>query len=88
MAGQERHRKMPPSHAFVTGVCKSRKRGYWTMAGARALAKSLKKRGGKNLHAYDCPFCDYFHAGHLADGVVGGRVTRQDAYPSKENRAS
>jgi hypothetical protein len=79
---------MPPSHAFVTGVCKSGKRGYWTMAGARALAKSLKQKGGKAIHAYDCPFCDYYHAGHLTAGVVQGRVTRQEAFPRKENRAS
>lgn len=83
-----RHRKMPPSHAFVTGVCKSGKRGYWTMAGARGLAKSLKKRGRKGLHAYDCPFCDYFHAGHLSPAVVQGRLTKEDVYPRKENRAS
>jgi hypothetical protein len=83
-----RHKRMPPSHAFVTGVCKTKKRGYWTMAGARALAKSLKKQGGKALHAYDCPHCDYFHAGHLSPGVVQGRIAKEDAYPPKEDRAS
>lgn len=79
---------MPPSLAFITGVCKSDKRAYFTMAGARAAVKRMKSKGGKGLHAYACTFCDYFHVGHLPDGVIAGRITKQDAFPSKENRAS
>lgn len=84
-----RHRRMPPSHAFVTGICKSGKRGYWTRAGAANQAKTMKKEtGDKGLHAYDCPFCEYFHVGHMSEAVRQGRVTRRDAYPPKRNRAS
>lgn len=88
MAGNRGHWRQPPSESFVTGACESGKRCYWTMAGARALAKSLKKQGGKNLHAYDCPKCDYFHVGHLTDAVVLGRLTKDQAYPGKETQAS
>ena len=85
-----RHRRMPPSHAFVTGVCKSGKKAFWTMAGARALVKTLKRQGGQGkqgLHAYDCPFCNYFHVGHLPDGVIRGRVNKRDAFPRRERPA-
>ena len=88
MGGPERHRRMPPSHAFVTGVCKSGKKAFWTMAGARGLAKKMKQLGSKGLHAYDCPHCDYFHVGHIPKGVVRGRVTKREVFPPKENRAS
>lgn len=84
-----RGHQMPPRFEFVTGICRSGKRGYWTMAGARALAKQLKKQGGDpGVHAYDCPFCEYFHVGHLADGVRRGRLTKDQAYPPKQERAS
>jgi hypothetical protein len=73
-----------PGGAFVTGICKSEKRGYWTMASARAVAKTMKRlKGGKGLHAYDCPYCDYFHIGHHVDGVIKGRITKSAAYPRR-----
>lgn len=84
MGGQEKHRRMPPSTAYVSGVCATQKRGYWTMAGARAAAKELKKRGTKGLHGY-CPDCNYYHLGHLPEGILRGRVTRREAFrPRKE----
>jgi len=83
-----RHRRMPPSHAFVTGVCKSGKKAFWTMAGARQLVKTLKKLGGKGLHAYDCPHCAYFHVGHLPESIRRGRVTKREVFPPKQTPTS
>lgn len=90
MGSEGKHRRMPPSMAFVTGVCVTEKRAFWTMAGARAAAKDLKKKGaaGKGLQAYRCHHCDYFHIGHLSAAVRQGRVSKAEAYSPKEDRAS
>lgn len=82
-----RHRRMPPSHAFVTGVCRSGKKAFWTKAGARALVRVLRAEGDKGVRAYHCPDCDYFHVGHLPYVVRRGQVAARDAYPTNERPA-
>lgn len=81
MGGPERHRPMRPREAYLTGVCETGKRAYWTKAAARGTVKELRKEpDGKGLCAYACPHCDYFHIGHLPKDVRRGKVTRQDVY--------
>lgn len=81
MGGPERHRRMRPREAYLTGICVSNKRAYWTKAAARGVVKELRKEpGGKGLCAYACSDCSYFHVGHLPKDVRRGKVTRQDIY--------
>lgn len=75
-----RHQRMPPALGFVTGICPSGKRAYFTRKGARVLVRVLKAEGDKGVRAYHCPQCDHFHAGHMPDAVRQGEITANECY--------
>lgn len=74
----DKHRRQPPNLGYMTGICRTGKRSYFTMAGAKKAAKALRGRGEKAVHAYRCDHCQHCHIGHLPFAVRRGAQTARE----------
>lgn len=72
------HRRMPPNLGYITGICSSGKRSYFSKAGARKAARELRKKGEKAIHAYLCDYCQHHHIGHIPFLVRRGAQTQRE----------
>ena len=45
-------------------TCPTGKRKYYDRETAADAAQRSRERTGENIHAYQCPHCDWWHQGH------------------------
>lgn len=58
-------------HCQVTGK---------VMYSDRRTAAQAARRHPDHMNPYCCDACRYWHIGHLAPGIIRGRITRGDRY--------
>lgn len=73
-----------PELAYVTGVCATGRKAFWTRAGAKALVRVLKAEGKKGARAYFHDDCGYWHAGYMPNAVRQGLRTANECYRAQE----
>lgn len=61
-------------------VCPTGKWAFPDKAGARTLVKALRRQGESGMHAYDCPECFGWHAGHTPAAVRIGLLPAREVY--------
>lgn len=74
----DKHRRQPPNLGYVTGICQTGKRSYFSRAGARNAAKALRRKGEKAIHAYLCDYCQHHHIGHIPFFVRRGAMSTRE----------
>jgi hypothetical protein len=73
-----------PEMAYVTGVCATGRKAFWTRAGAKALVRVLKAEGQKGVRAYFHEDCGFHHAGYMPLSVRQGLRTASECYPAEK----
>jgi hypothetical protein len=52
-----------PNHG--SGICASAGKGMLTKSAAKSMAKRCGRQTGRNIQAYNCRACGYWHVGTL-----------------------
>lgn len=69
---------------WVTEVCPTGKRAYFTRRAAKTAARSVAKLGSPGNRPYVCPRCDYWHIGHKPTAAVLGQAAASDVYRGRQ----
>jgi len=61
--------RQEPHHGI--GICHRAGKEMLTRSKAKSMAKRVGRETGRNIHAYECRYCDRWHIGNIRKLLFG-----------------